>query len=102
MTTAPFLFTAMWLLLTGAPDAQHPAMPQGMTHEDYLAQMQKDADLKRRGAAVMGFDQDRTTHHFRLTPTGGAIEVTVNDPHDDALRQEIREHLKTITDDFRA
>src|SRR5262249_49884170 len=26
---------------------------------------------------AMGFDQNRTTHHFRLTPKGGRIEVHV-------------------------
>ena len=42
-------------------------MPAGMTHEEHLAQMKKDAEMKERGAEAMGFDQDTTTHHFRLT-----------------------------------
>ena len=36
--------------------AQHSAMPPGMSHEEHLAQIQKEAELKKRGAAVMGFD----------------------------------------------
>jgi hypothetical protein len=30
----------------------------------------------------MGFSHDKTTHHFRLYPDGGAIEVTADDPND--------------------
>jgi hypothetical protein len=56
---------------------QHPTMPQGMSHEEHLKQMEKDKALKKRGTDAMGFDQEATTHHFKLTPKGGAIEVTV-------------------------
>jgi TusA-related sulfurtransferase len=80
--------------------AQHPAMPHGMTHEQHLARMQKDAELKRRGAAAMGFDQENTAHHFRLSETGGAIEVVTNDPAADATIGFIRTHLKEIAADF--
>lgn len=83
-----------------ATRAQHPAMPPGMTHEEHLAQMQKDAELKRRGADAMGFDQDKTAHHFRLSKTGGAIEVVAKDPADDVSRDQIRTHVKTIADQF--
>jgi hypothetical protein len=40
--------------------AQHPAMPPGMTHDEHLAQMKKDGEMKQRGAEAMGFDQDTT------------------------------------------
>jgi hypothetical protein len=80
--------------------AQHPAMPPGMTHEEHLAQMQKDAELKKRGAEAMGFDQDKTAHHFRLSKTGGAIEVIANDPSDDLSRDQIRTHLRMIAEQF--
>ena len=80
--------------------AQHPAMPPGMTHEAHLAQMEKDRELKERGKAAMGFDQDRTTHHFRLSETGGGIEVVTNDPADVEGRDQIRIHLRGIAADF--
>jgi hypothetical protein len=80
--------------------AQHPAMPPGMTHEAHVAQMEKDRELKKRGAAAMGFDQENTTHHFRLSATGGTIEVLTNDAGDDAGRDEIRTHLREIAADF--
>ena len=54
---------------------QHPEMPPGMSHEEHLAQIEKDAALKARGAAAMGFDQNAAVHHFRLTTTGGVIQV---------------------------
>ena len=75
-------------------------MPPGMTHEQHLAQMQKDAELKKRGAAAMGFDQDATTHHFLLKADGGVIEVGVNESSDAVNRDAIRSHLKEIAGDF--
>lgn len=79
---------------------QHPGMPAGMTHEQHMKQMQKDAELKKRGAIAMGFDQDKTTHHFRATPAGGSIEVGVKDAADARSRDQIRSHLKKIADAF--
>jgi hypothetical protein len=80
--------------------AQHAAMPPGMTHEEHQAQMQKDAELKKRGAVAMGFDQNTTTHHFRLDDRGGAIEVTANDAGDRATADQVRSHLKEIAAEF--
>jgi len=48
----------------------------------------------------MGFPHDRTTHHFRLLPDGGAIEVTVNDSKDGEDLQAIRSHLSHIATMF--
>lgn len=79
---------------------QHPAMPPGMTHEEHVKQMQKDAELKKRGTLAMGFDQDKTTHQFRTSATGGSIEVDVRDPADAASREQIRTHLKDIAAAF--
>ena len=47
---------------------QHPTMPAGMSHEEHLEQMAKDAELKKRGTLAMGFDQDKTAHHSRPPP----------------------------------
>ena len=81
---------------------QHPTMPAGMSHQEHLRQLQKDADLKKRGALAMGFDQDKTTHHFRTSPSGGSIEVSVKDAADDASRAAIRSHLAEIARAFAA
>ena len=56
----------------------------------------------QHGAAVMGFDQSRTTHHFLLFTDGGAIEVRVNDPADVKNREAIRSHLPHIAMMFAA
>jgi hypothetical protein len=52
--------------------------------------------VNQRGAQVMGFDQDATTHHFRLHPDGGAIDIAVRDDADPASRDAIRSHLPHI------
>jgi hypothetical protein len=49
-----------------------------------------------RGAMVMGFDQDKTAHHFYLYDDGGAIDVTVKDAADTRDRDAIRSHLPHI------
>ena len=79
---------------------QHQSMPPGMSHAEHMKEMQKDAELKKRGALAMGFDQDKTTHHFRATPAGGSIEVGVKDAADTASRDQIRTHLKAIANAF--
>jgi hypothetical protein len=80
--------------------AQHPEMPPGMTHEEHLAQMQREGELRTRGTAAMGFDQDTTTHHFKLYDTGGAIEVIARDVADEATVSQVRRHLREIAGQF--
>jgi hypothetical protein len=63
-------------------------------------QMNHEQHMKGRAAQAMGFDQARTTHHFRLKPDGGTIEVTVKDPADTALRDQIAAHLEMIAGQF--
>ena len=78
----------------------HSSMPPNMTHEDHLAQMQREAEMKKRGAAAMGFDQDGVAHHFLLTGDGGIIRVEAKQPSDDATRDAIRGHLRQIASEF--
>jgi hypothetical protein len=61
-----------------------------------LASAQEPDHAHARAAMVMGFDQQATTHHFRLYEDGGAIEVSVNDPGDVKDRDAIRSHLPHI------
>jgi hypothetical protein len=88
-------FVAVLLLAS-----QHPTMPKGMSHEEHLKQMEKDEALEKRGAEAMGFDQHATTHHFKLAPSGGSIEVTVNNEKDEDSLVAIRSHLRSIAADF--
>jgi hypothetical protein len=60
------------------------------------------AKVAERGDHVMGFDHTKTTHHFRLAPAGGAIEVSANDPADKESRDAIRGHLSHIATMFAA
>ena len=50
----------------------------------------------------MGFDQDRTAHHFYLYPDGGAIDIQVRDAADTKDRDAIRSHLPHIATMFEA
>jgi hypothetical protein len=58
------------------------------------------AQMHERGNHAMGFDQDKTTHHFYLYADGGAIEVQVNDAVDTTNRDAIRSHLPHISKMF--
>lgn len=51
------------------------------------------AEVAARGALVMPFDLDRTTHVFTPTPGGGRQTVTADDPADTEQVRLIREHL---------
>jgi hypothetical protein len=58
--------------------------------------------VETRGNPAMGFSHEKTTHHFRLYPDGGAIEVTADDPNDNPDITAIRTHLKHIAEMFPA
>jgi hypothetical protein len=88
------------LVAAPAMSAQHQ-MPPGMTHEEHQQPMQKDAELKRRGQAAMGFDQDATAHEFLLADDGGSIEVSVKDPANTKDLEAIRAHLREIAASFK-
>jgi hypothetical protein len=79
--------------------AQTHTSPQGQEHP-----MMPDhhEGVNQRGDQVMGFSHEKTTHHFRLYPDGGAIEVQVSDPRDTASRDQIRTHLAHIARMFAA
>jgi len=72
--------------------AQHD--PQ--SHDQHMA------DVNKHGAEAMGFDQDKTTHHFRLYKDGGAVEVAAKDPADTSSIGQIRDHLKQQAKNFAA
>jgi hypothetical protein len=64
------------------------------------AQQHDNTAMNKRGDQVMGFDQDKTTHHFTLTKNGGVIEVQANDASDTASRDHIRMHMQLISKAF--
>ena len=60
------------------------------------------AGVMERGEshAGMGFSQTTTTHHFILTPDGGIVQVTANDPKNTDQITMIQTHLKHIAGMF--
>jgi hypothetical protein len=58
------------------------------------------ASVDQHGDSVMGFAHEKTTHHFVLDANGGSIEVTANDPKDEASITAIRTHLTVIAKQF--
>ncbi len=87
---------AIALMFASTVSAQHSAMPAGMTHDQHMAQMKKDAEMKQNGNAAMGFDQDTTRHHFTMSADGGAIVVSAIDPADQTGVRQVRTHLQEI------
>jgi hypothetical protein len=61
----------------------------------------RQAEVAERGASVMPFDLDRTTHQFTKTDTGGVQTVVADDPQDAAQVTLIRQHLTDEVDRFR-
>lgn len=70
---------------------EHDANKASHAHEDHLK------GVNNRGDHAMGFSHSRATHHFRLSATGGAIEVSANDAKDTESRDQIRNHLGHIS-----
>jgi hypothetical protein len=102
------LGVATALVAQQATPEKHDAMDPNSCpmHAEHMksqsADDQRFADMQNRGARSMGFDQSRTTHHFRTLEDGGAIEVRVNDPADTADLAAIRSHLAQIAQQFAA
>ena len=63
---------------------------------------QQHCAMMKRGDAGMGFSHEKTTHHFVLLKDGGAIQVSANDPKDEASRDHIRMHLSHVAEMFSA
>ena len=79
-------------LLPAALTAQQSSAPiRDSSHHDAVTS---------RGDHAMGFSHETTTHHFRLYKSGGAIDVSANDPKDSATRDQIRMHLSHIAKRF--
>jgi len=78
-------------VIVGATHGQTPAI---------ASQSNSHGEMVHRGNQVMGFAAEKTAHHFRLFPDGGAIEVSANDPKDTESRDQIRIHLSHIASMF--
>ncbi len=90
MKTMLFTAASIFAAALGTPALAQSSSSCSMHH----------ASVESRGDHVMGFDHDKTTHHFHLTPSGGVIEVTANAESDTASRDAIRGHLSHIATMF--
>src|SRR6266481_3096137 len=82
------LLTSTLAALQATPDSMKDC-PMHRQHTD----PSHEAIVKRHGDQAMVFPHDRTTHHFRMAPDGGSIEVTVRDAKDQTNTDAIRSHL---------
>ena len=66
------------------------------------SQSDHHAGVVQRGESHtgMGFSQTTTTHHFILTPNGGIVQVTANDPQNTEQIETIQMHMKHIAQMF--
>jgi hypothetical protein len=58
------------------------------------------AEVNRHGAEAMGFDQNKTVHHFRLLKNGGTVSVQARDAKDAASIGQIQHHLRMQAGEF--
>src|ERR1039458_5706609 len=93
---AIFAILSIIAIVHTASGQDHSSMPSGMSHEEHMKQMAEDGEMKKRGDAAMGFDQDKVNHHFHLRQIGGTIEASVKQTADADSRKQIRDHLRTI------
>ena len=83
-------------MVSGAGAQDHSMKDCPMAQTQQQKGIDHHARMNGRGDQGMGFDQSKTTHHFRLFADGGAIEVSANEVTDSASRDEIRSHLGHI------
>jgi len=86
----------LFILIAGASTAQESAVPPQSHAPAAQSHDQHHADVNKRGTQVMGFDQEKTTHHFYFYSDGGAIDVAVNNMADKTNLDAIRAHLPHI------
>lgn len=91
------LLLALMLPLVLAARTQQPSDQ----HHNHQQDKQRVDGVNQRGDHAMGFSHEKTTHHFRLTANGGAIEVTANVPNDAASQEQIKTHLSHIAKLFK-
>jgi hypothetical protein len=73
----------------------------GLTLGGRLPLAARQAEVAARGAEVMPFDLERTTHVFEKLDDGGLQTVRADDPSDAAQVQLIQAHLTEEAEKFR-
>jgi hypothetical protein len=65
------------------------------------ASADRQAEVAERGASVMPFDLERTTHRFTKEANGGVQTVVADDPGDTTQIRQVRDHLRREAEEFR-
>ena len=94
--TSLVLFALIAAAALATPVQSH-SMPF-LTQQDHS----KHGEMEKRGNQGMGFDQQKTTHHFLLRKDGGAIQVMANSADDKESKEEIQMHLRHIERAFQS
>lgn len=88
-------------LLLAAATAALVALAGGCGDGAPPADPDRQAEVAGRGASVMPFDLERTTHRFTRTDRGGVQTVVADDPRDTAQIALVQQHLAAEADRFR-
>jgi hypothetical protein len=96
-----YITLASLLVIVGIATTMHLHAQQQSKHQQVMPEcpmmkQQGMAGMNERGDQGMGFSQEKTTHHFYLTKTGGVIQVEANEPQDTSSKDQIRQHLGHI------
>ena len=70
------------------------------TATESTAPSSDQAAMLARGDVAMGFDQDKITHHFMSTSTGGRIIIVALNSSDTQTILQIRDHVADIEKEF--
>jgi len=79
------------------------ALAYGLTSLSFLAygaDAQRQADVAQRGADVMPFNLNATTHVFQKTADGGTLQLVVKDVSDTKQIEMVRAHLRMMQGRF--
>lgn len=74
--------------------------PMHAEHQKKKSEAGRLEAVNTRGDKAMGFDHQKTVHHFFLDKSGGVIQVEATSAEDTAGRDAIRLHLGQIAGQF--
>lgn len=89
-------------VLASPISASEPGQPCPLHAQHQQNSPEHFAGVDQRGDEVMGFSHQRTTHRFLAEPSGGIIQVVVQDAADAESLRQIRAHLAEVARQFAA
>ena len=101
MRASNLVVRAALLLAAGAASAVVAVLGTLWATGAFASQGTRQEEVAQKGAEVMPFDLEETTHVFEKTQTGGVQKVVADDPNDAEQVALIREHLEEEAAAFR-